>query len=112
MFGGKGFKIRDEIYRTEPPLYSRSKQLVLMSLDMSDEATRETSEKPTDADTGISWIKTWGDGRVFYCELGHNNDVTWNPAVLKHYLDGIQFAFGDLKADTKPRPIVDAGKGL
>src|SRR4030042_3510658 len=33
-FAGKGFKVKEEIYRTEPPLYSRSKQLVLMSLDM------------------------------------------------------------------------------
>jgi type 1 glutamine amidotransferase len=103
-FAGKGFKIRDEIYRTEPPLYSRDKQLVLMSLDMSDEATQKKAEKPTDADTGISWIKNWGKGRVFYCSLGHNHDVTWNPAVLEHYLRGIQFAMGDLKVDTEPKP--------
>lgn len=101
-FAGKGFKIKDEIYRTEPPLYSRDKQLVLMSLDMNDEITKKTSQKPTDADTGISWIKTWGEGRVFYCSLGHNHDVTWNPLVLEHYLRGIQFALGDLKVDTKP----------
>jgi type 1 glutamine amidotransferase len=103
-FSGKGFKIKDEIYRTEPPVYSREKQLVLMSLDMSDEATKKTSEKPTDADTGISWIKTWGQGRVFYCSLGHDHAVTWNPAVLEHYLRGIQFALGDLKVETKPKP--------
>ena len=35
-FKGQGFKIVDEIYRTEPPLYSRSKQRVLMSLDESE----------------------------------------------------------------------------
>ena len=103
-FKGKGFKIKDEIYRTEPPLYSRSKQLVLMSLDMGDEVTKKTSEKPSDADTGISWIKTWGQGRVFYCSLGHNHDVTWTAPVLEHYLRGIQFALGDLKVDTKPKP--------
>jgi len=38
-FEGKGFKISDEIYRTDPPLYSRSKQRVLMSLDLSDPTT-------------------------------------------------------------------------
>jgi type 1 glutamine amidotransferase len=103
-FKGKGFKIKDEIYRTEPPLYSRSKQLVLMSLDMSDEVTKNKAQKPSDADTGISWIKTWGDGRVFYCSLGHNHDVTWTAPVLEHYLRGIQFALGDLKVDTKPKP--------
>ena len=105
-FKGKSFKIKDEIYRTEPPLYSRQKQSVLMSLDMSDEKTRNVNGfKPTDEDTGISWIKTWGKGRVFYCGLGHNNEVTWNPPVLQHILDGIQFAFGDLKIDAnQPAP--------
>lgn len=103
-FAGKGFKISDEIYRTEPPLYSRSKQLVLMSLDMSDETTKNKAEKPTDADTGISWIKKWGEGRVFYCSLGHNHDVTWTKPVLEHYLRGIQFALGDLKVDATPKP--------
>ncbi len=111
-FKGKGFKVKDEIYRTEPPLYSRDKQLVLMSLDMSDENTQKRSEKPTDADTGTGWVKTWGKGRVFYCSLGHNDEIFWNPAILQHYLDGIQFAFGDYKVDTEPKPIVSSGKGI
>jgi type 1 glutamine amidotransferase len=111
-FKGKGFKIKDEIYRTDPPLYSRDKQLVLMSLDMSDPATSSAKGiKPTDADTGISWIKTVGKGRVFYCSLGHNDHIFWNPAILQHYLDGIQFAFGDYKVDTTPKPSASSGKG-
>ena len=100
-FTGKNFKINDEIYRTEPPLYSRSNQRVLMSLDMSDPNTKAKCEKPSDADTGISWIKKFGKGRIFYCSLGHNHHITWNPAVLQHVLDGIQFAVGDLKLDDK-----------
>jgi type 1 glutamine amidotransferase len=111
-FKAKGFKINDEIYRTEPPLYSREKQLVLMSLDMSDQTTRNVNGfKPTDVDTGIAWVKTWGKGRIFYCSLGHNDHIFWNPAVLQHYLDGIQFAFGDYQVDTKPKPNVSSGKG-
>jgi type 1 glutamine amidotransferase len=111
-FKGKNFKINDEIYRTEPPLYSRDKQLVLMSLDMSDETTRNVKGfKPTDADTGTAWVRTWGEGRIFYCSLGHNDHIYWNPAVLQHYLDGIQFAFGDYKVDTKPKGAVSSGKG-
>ena len=111
-FKGKGFKIKDEIYRTDPPLYSRQKQLVLMSLDMTDEKTRNVKGfKPPDEDTGISWIKTWGKGRMFYCSLGHNPHIAWDPAVLQHYLDGIQFALGDYKVDTKPRSVGSLGKG-
>jgi len=103
-FKGKGFKVKEEIYRTEPPLYSRSKQLVLMSLDMSDPATKAKASKPSDEDTGISWVKNVGEGRVFYCSLGHNDEILMNEAILQHYLAGIQFAFGDYKVDTKPKP--------
>jgi len=111
-FKGQGFKINDEIYRTDPPLYSRDKQRVLMSLDMSDPTTKNAKGvKPSDADTGITWIKTWGKGRMFYCSLGHNDHLLWNPAILQHYLDGIQFALGDYKVDTKPKPNVSSGKG-
>ena len=102
-FEGKGFKINDEIYRTAAPLYSRDKQRVLMSLDMSDEATRNAKGVTfKDADTGISWIKPYGEGRLFYCSLGHNHHLTWTTPILEHFLAGIQYAIGDLKADDTP----------
>ena len=102
MFEGKSFKVNDEIYRTDPPLYSRKNQRVLLSLDMSDQKTKARAGKPTDADTGITWIKSVGKGRLFYCSLGHNNHLTWNKPVLEHFLAGIQFAMGDLDADAAP----------
>ena len=30
---------------------------------------------------------------------------------MQHYLDGIQFAFGDYKVDTTPKPLTGSGKG-
>ena len=53
----------------------------------------------------MSWVQGYGEGRVFYCSLGHRNEIFWNPQILQHYLDGIQFAFGDLEADTAPVPL-------
>ena len=101
-FEGQDFKISDEIYRTKPPLYSRAKQHVLMSLDMTDEVTANAEGvEPTDKDIGISWVKTVGKGRLFYCSLGHNHHITWNSKILQHYLDGIQFALGDFPVDIK-----------
>jgi type 1 glutamine amidotransferase len=111
-YKGKGFKVKDEIYLTKPPLYSRDKQRVLMSLDMTDKATRSVQRgKFSDADVGISWVKSYGKGRLFYCSLGHNNHLTWDPALLQHYLAGIQFALGDFPVDTKPKPMISLGKG-
>jgi type 1 glutamine amidotransferase len=103
-FQGKGFKVKDEIYRTAPPLYSRDKQFVLMSLDMSDPATRDMKGViESDKDTGITWIKDWGKGRLFYCSLGHNDEIFMTTPILEHYLRGIQFAAGDFKVPTKPK---------
>ena len=107
-FTEPGFKINDEIYRTDPPFYDRSKQRVLMSLDLSDPATGDAQGvRESDWDTGLSWVKTFGRGRVFYGSLGHNHHITWNKAILAHYLAGIQFALGDLDVDTEPIENMD-----
>ena len=109
-FHNEGFKINDEIYRTAPPQYSRDKQRVLMSLDMSDTTTKDAKGvTPQDMDTGISWIKSVGKGRLFYCSLGHNPHLTWNKTVLEHYLSGIQYAAGDLKVDDTPLGAASSG---
>ncbi len=55
-----------------------------------------------DDDFAISWIHQYGHGRVFYCALGHWHQSFWNPAVLQHWLAGLQFALGDLDADATP----------
>lgn len=99
-FHPEGFHIQDEIYQFKAP-YSRKKQRVLLSLDMSDPATAEVkTSNPqsilrTDDDFAISWIKHEGKGRVFYSSLGHNKHIFWNTQVLQHYLAGIQYALGD-----------------
>ncbi len=100
-FGGQGFTIKEEIYQIKAP-YSREALRVLLSIDTDKTAKKKRGIKRKDGDFAVSWIRDYGKGRVFYCSLGHNNHVFWDKAVLKHYLDGIQFAMGDLKADATP----------
>jgi hypothetical protein len=56
-----------------------------------------------DQDFPMSWIRTEGKGRIFYSALGHNAQLFENAALLQHFLAGIQYALGDLKADARPR---------
>lgn len=93
---------KEEIYQINKP-YSRDRLRVLMSLDV------EQSDEPnggkmlrTDGDYAVAWIREEGKGRVFYTSIGHNYEHYWNPQILKHYLAGIQYATGDLKADATP----------
>jgi type 1 glutamine amidotransferase len=101
-FEGKGFILKDEIYQIKGP-YSRDTHRVLLSLDMSQDRNKHVSgAHRADGDYAISWIKRYGDGRVFYCSLGHNKEVYYQQAVLQHYLAGIQWALGDLTVDETP----------
>jgi type 1 glutamine amidotransferase len=101
-FKGEGFKINDEIYRVRP-LKPMENRRVLLALDLDDPATKSAKGvRESDHDKPVSWVRDYGKGRVFYCGLGHNKEVFFQPAILRHYLDGIQFALGDLKVDASP----------
>jgi len=101
-FGGADFEVRDEIYVFRAP-YSRERLRVLLSVDTSKMKLPAGRKPPrTDNDYAISWVARHGKGRIFYCSLGHGHHIYRDPKVLRHYLDGIQFALGDLPADTTP----------
>jgi len=98
-FTAASFAHSDEIFVFRD--FSRQKVRVLLSLDTA----RTDMNKPgvtKDQDVPLAWIRRYGEGRVFYSALGHQKDVYWRSPILKHYLSGIQFALGDLKADATP----------
>lgn len=104
-FGGQGFKAGDEIYQQKSPFYDRSKLRVLVSLDLSDEATAKANiekQKRADKDYAVSWIRPYGAGRVFYTSFAHDKRTYLDKARLTHILDGLQYTLGDLKVDDKP----------
>lgn len=98
-FDGKGFEITDEIYQFKAP-YSRDNLRILLTVD--NESIDANRGKRADKDFAIAWIRSQGKGRVFYSSLGHREEIFRNRAVMQFYLDGIQFACGDLKADATP----------
>jgi hypothetical protein len=108
-FGGQSFEISDEVFQFRAP-YSREKLHILLSVD-----TDRTDMNPkrhflparaTDHDFGMSWIHRYGKGRVFYSSFGHNPEIFWNAPMLQHFLAGIQYALGDLKADDRPSAVI------
>ena len=104
-FGGKGFQVSDEVFQLQSP-YSRDELRVLLSIDTErtdmNPSRRFLPERFADRDFAISWVRSYGRGRVFYSSLGHNPEIYWNPPILAHFLAGIQFALGDLEADATP----------
>lgn len=100
-FVGRPLEINDEIYQIKEP-YSADAVLELISLDTEKTDMNKKGITRTDGDFPVAWVHRYGKGRVFYTSLGHNEHLYSNPMILQHYLDGLQFALGDLKANTKP----------
>jgi type 1 glutamine amidotransferase len=100
MFEGKNVDFKEEIYQFKAP-YDSSKVDMLLRLDTAKSPMDKKGIKRTDNDFGVAWAKRIGEGRLFYCSLGHNHDIYWHPVVLKHYLAGIQWALGDYKVELK-----------
>jgi len=109
-FKGRPLTIKEEIYQVKAP-YSRDMLRVLLVLDTARTNMNKKGIKRRDNDFAVAWVRSYEAGRVFYSSFGHNNHIYWTPQVLQHYLDGIQFALGDLPADTTPsnkRPGAEA----
>jgi type 1 glutamine amidotransferase len=107
VFDGQGFTYQDEFFRFPDGPYSREKLHVLLSMDV--ERTDMNQGRPcgrpcvrADHDYAVSWIRSYGKGRVFFCILGHNPTLYSTPRLADYMLAGIQFILGDLEADTTP----------
>jgi type 1 glutamine amidotransferase len=101
-FDGKDFRIEDEIYEYGPP-FDRTNLRVLMSLDPARSNMGARWIHRTDGDFALTWVKSYGQGRVFNTSFGHMAQLYSNPQMLQFYLDAIQFAAGDLEAPMTPR---------
>ncbi len=115
-FHGQEFEYEDEFFRFVNPPYSREKLHVLLSMDVAKtDMSQGTPFMPgslarPDADYAVSWIHSYGKGRVFFCILGHNPTLFTTPKLAQFFLAGIQFMLGDLKADTTPSAKLSAAK--
>jgi type 1 glutamine amidotransferase len=109
-FQEKDLKFAEEYYRfqTEGQGRLRWDQIrVLMTVELDDpkvEPRPWTGYKRPDNIYPVSWIRSYGKGRVFYSSLGHMPETFMSPEIVGHLFAGLQFVLGDLDADTTPNP--------
>lgn len=106
-FDGKDLDVVDEIYQFDEGTASREERRMLLALSGEIEDLGK-GRYGIDGFYPVSWVRSYGEGRNFYCSLGHREEIYWNPLVMKHFLAGIQYAMGDLEAADGPRPDVAA----
>jgi uncharacterized protein len=110
MFDGKDFEINDEIYQFTLTSALPTERKFLLALDTSKMPDARRGIRKEAGPYPISWVSTYGKGRTFYCSLGHREEIYCEPAILKHYLAGIQFVLGDLDVDASPT-VKSTGNG-
>ena len=98
-FKYKTFEFSDEIYQYKG--YDRSKLRILVGLDAVKTGKKGNSKTN---DYPVSWVRSYGKGRIFYSNFGHNKATWWTPYMLQHFLDGIQWAMGDVDGPSEPLP--------
>jgi type 1 glutamine amidotransferase len=97
---GEEFTIKDEIYEF---IHFEPKNVrVLMSMNMAKTRLKKPYHVP------IAWVKEWGDGRVFYISLGHQEDIWTNPTYMKSVLGGVQWILRQKDGDATPNPDLSA----
>ncbi|MPR34080.1 ThuA domain-containing protein [Salmonirosea aquatica] len=99
-FNGEGFTHVDEAYMFNVA-YAKQNFHPLLYINTS-EIKGLKGENP-EPKKYISWIKRYGKGHVFYASPSHNaQSYTEHPALLKFFLDGMQYVVGDVKVDESP----------
>ncbi len=98
---GSEFQIKDEIYWYSH--WQPEKVHVLMSLNIEKCDTKGGSEA---RHVPVSWVKNYGDGRVFVSNLGHNESTWVDKRFLDHVTGGMKWILGQEPGDATPNPDV------
>jgi type 1 glutamine amidotransferase len=88
------FWIREEFYILDRS--PRATSRVLLSLDNASFGSPNMGRLPApeNSDHPVSWMRTYGQGRVFATILGHFRDTWQRPEFVQHLLTGMRMAAG------------------
>jgi type 1 glutamine amidotransferase len=99
----KTFMVMDEIYQPSKE-FSREKLRVLARLDENKIDLANKNVHRTDKDFAVAWVKTYGNGRVFYSTFGHREEVYDRPDIQAMYREATKWAMKLVDGDATPRP--------
>ncbi|MBY0373431.1 MAG: ThuA domain-containing protein [Bryobacteraceae bacterium] len=98
----KEFTILDEIYQARNQ--DRKNVRVLARLDETKLDMKNPNIRRTDGDFAVAWVKTYGNGRVFYSTFGHHDKSLDRPDVQKMFFEATRWAMKLVDGDATPRP--------
>jgi type 1 glutamine amidotransferase len=93
---GTEFQIKDEIYQYKN--WQPEKVRVLMSLNMAKCEPSKPYHVP------VAWVKSWGEGRVYFNNLGHNPSSWADERYLQSITAGVKWIRGEVEGASEPNP--------
>ena len=101
---GEEFVIQDEIYMYKN--WQPEKVHLLMSLDYA----KSITDRPVPTEHGyhvpVAWAKEYGQGRVYYNNLGHHPETWTNQTFLDSLVGAVRWIRGEADGDARPNPEV------
>ncbi len=88
----------DELYTFNPLSNADEASKVVVAIDAK-KLAQGGPEYPKDTQPfgyALAWYKSYGQGRVYYTQFGHNFSIYSVPHIARSVVDALQFACGDL----------------
>ena len=107
---GPEFTLKEEIYMYRH--WQPAKCRVLLSLDYAKSPLNAGGKKGPVINTQygahvpVCWIKTIGDGKLYYNNLGHNESSWANKQYLDSITQAVKWMRGEIECDATPNPEV------
>jgi type 1 glutamine amidotransferase len=98
-----GTVIHSEHYQTQG--FSRDRLRIIARLDPTKLDLAAPLVHRTDGDFPVAWAHMYGNGRVYYNNLGHTEEEWDLPVVQRMYFGAIKWALRLVDADVTPRPL-------
>jgi type 1 glutamine amidotransferase len=99
---GKEFEIQDEIYQYKN--WQPEKVRVLMSLNMAKCKPSKPYHVP------VAWVKSYGKGKVYVNNLGHNEGSWADERYLKSITNAVKWMRGEVEGNSTPNPELSAAQ--
>ena len=100
------FVIKDEIYQYRR--FQPGRVRVLMSLDHEHSPTGAPVNTFYGYHVPLAWVRSYGGGKVYCNNLGHNESTWRNQAFLDSITGAVRWVRGEVEVDTTPNPALQA----
>ena len=101
---GKEFMWKDEIYQYNN--FDPKAVRVLFSLNMAKSKPQMPYHVP------VCWVRSFGKGRVFFTNLGHNGSTWENETFHKHLIEGFKWSLKLTDGPSEPNPELQVQESI